>query len=91
VKVEGMIVKDFRGEHRHRVGDQCKMGEGGKRKLRAKLLARLINEKIKPSVDYSVTEIMKDLKLELGITLSYMQSWRARVYVRMLVMGKPVD
>ena len=34
---------------------------------------------------------MKDWELELEITLSNMQSWRAREYVRMLVMGKPVD
>jgi len=39
VKVDGMIVKDFKGQHRHSVRDQCKMGEGGKRKLRDKLLA----------------------------------------------------
>jgi len=50
------------------------MGEGGKRKLRVKLLARLIDGKIKLSMDYSVGEIMKDLELELGITLSYMQA-----------------
>jgi len=59
--------------------------------LRAKLLARLIDGKIKLSVDYSMGEIMKDLELELGITLSYMQAWRAREYVRVLVMGRPVD
>ena len=34
---------------------------------------------------------MKDLELELGMTLSYLQSWRAREYVRLLVMEKPVD
>jgi len=67
------------------------MGDGGKRKLRAKLLARLINGKIKLSVDYSVGEIMKDLELELGITLLYMQALKAREYVRVLVMGKPMD
>ena len=74
VKAERMVVKDFCGEHRHSVGDQCRMGEGGKRKLRVKLLARLIDGKIKLSMDYSVGEIMKDLELELGITLSYMQA-----------------
>jgi len=62
------------------------MGEGWKRKMRAKLLARLIDGKMKLSVDYLVAEIMKDLELELGITLLYMQSWMAREYVRMLVM-----
>jgi len=36
---------------------------------------------------------MKDLELEFewGITLSYMQSWRVKEYVRLLVIGKPVD
>ena len=34
---------------------------------------------------------MKNLELELGIKLSYMQYWRAREYVRLLVIGKPVD
>jgi len=34
---------------------------------------------------------MEDLELELGMTLSYMQSWRVIEYVRLLVMGKPVD
>ena len=60
VKVEGVIVKDFSGQHRHSVGDQCQIGEGGKRKMRATLLAQLIDGKIKLSVDYSVVEIMKD-------------------------------
>jgi len=36
VKVEGMIVKDFSRQHRYSVGDQSKIGEGGKRKIRAK-------------------------------------------------------
>ena len=31
VKVEGMVVKDFSGEHRHSVRDQCQMSDGGKR------------------------------------------------------------
>jgi len=84
-------MMDFKGQHRHSVGAQCKMDKGGKRKLRAKLLARLINGKIKLSVDYSVAEIMKDLELELRITSSYMQSWRAKEYVRLLIMGKLVD
>ena len=34
---------------------------------------------------------MLHLGLELGMTLSYMQSWRSREYVRLLVMGKSVD
>ena len=54
------------------------------------MLARFIEGKIL-SIDYSPTEIMKDLEPKLGITLSYMQSWRARECVRLLVMEKPVD
>lgn len=92
LKVDGKTMKKFRGQHQHIVGDQCQMGRWGKRRLRAKLLARMINEcQIWLSADYSPTQIMKDLELELGITLLYMQSWRAREYVRLLVMGKPVD
>ena len=56
-----------------------------------KLLAHLIESKIRLFVDYSPMEIIKDLKLGLGMTLSYMQSWRVREYVQMLVMGKLVD
>jgi len=66
-------------------------GEWGRRRLREQLLARLIEGRILLSIDYSPTEIMKDLELELRITLSYMQSWRVREYVRLLVMRKPVD
>jgi len=55
------------------------------------LLARLIEGKIPLSIDNSPTEIMKDWELELGITLSYMQSWTVREYVRLLVMGKSVE
>jgi len=56
-----------------------------------KLLALLIEGKIRLSFDYSPSEIIKDLELELGIMLSYMQSWRERDYVRLLVLEKPVD
>jgi len=76
LKVEGMVVKEFRGVHKHSVGDECQMGKWGTRHLRARLLARLIEGKIRMSNDYSPTEIMKDLELELGMTLSYMQAWR---------------
>ena len=65
-------------------------GERGKRRLRAKLLARLIAGKIKLFVNYLVIEIMKDLELNWG-SLSYMQSWRAREYVLLLVIRKSVD
>ena len=34
---------------------------------------------------------MEDLELELGIRFTYMQSRRAREFVRMMVIGKLVD
>ena len=74
MKVEGMVVKEFRGLHKHNVGDECQMGKWERRCLRARLLAWLIEGKIRLYIDYSPIEIMKDLELELGIALSYMQS-----------------
>ena len=74
MKVERVVVKEFRGQHKHSVGDECQMGQRGRRHLRVRLLARLIKSKIRLSINYSPTEIMKDLELELGITFSYMQS-----------------
>jgi len=59
--------------------------------MRAKLLMRVINGKVRLSTDYSPTELTKDLKLELGMKMAYMQAWRMREYVRMLVMGRPED
>jgi len=41
----------------------------GRRRLRTTLLAHLIEGKIRLSIDYSPTEIIKDLELELGMTL----------------------
>jgi len=76
LKVDGMTVKEFRGDHKHTVGDECEMGKRGRRRLRVKLLASLIEGKIRLSFDYSPAKMMKDLELELGMTLSYMQSWR---------------
>ena len=46
LKVDGLTVKDFRGEHKHSVGDACEMEKGGKRRLKAKLLTRLVEGKI---------------------------------------------
>jgi len=43
------------------------------------------------SADYPPFEILKDLQLELGMKVSYMQCWRAREYVRMLAMGRSED
>jgi len=34
---------------------------------------------------------MLDLELELGIQLTYMQSWRAREFVQMMVLGRSED
>ena len=51
LKVEGMVVKEFRGVHKHSVGDECQMGKWGRRRLRARLLARLIEGKIRMSND----------------------------------------
>jgi len=42
-------------------------------------------------LDYSPKDIIQDLELELGIHLTYMQSWRPREFVCMMVLGKPVD
>jgi len=42
-------------------------------------------------MDYSPTDIIQDLELELRIRLTYMQSWRAREFVRMMVLGRPDD
>ena len=63
LKVDGMTVKEFSGDHKHSVGDECEVGKGGKRRLRVKLLACLIEGKIQLSVDYSPREIMTDLDL----------------------------
>jgi len=77
VKMDGMVIKDFVSEHVHTVGEQCQMGRWGKRMMRAKLLARLIDWKVRSSMDYLPMEIMKDLELELGVKMAYMQAWRA--------------
>jgi len=45
-KMDGMTVKDFIGEHVHSVGVQCQMGRWGRRRVRAKLLARVIDGKV---------------------------------------------
>ena len=91
VKMDGMYVKEFVGAHVHSVGDDCMIGKWGGRRMRANLLGSMIEGKVSLSVDYPPSEIMKDLQLELGIKVSYMQCWRAREYVRMLAMGRPED
>ena len=37
--MDGMIVKDFIGEHVHSIVEQCQMGRWGHRRVRVKLLA----------------------------------------------------
>jgi len=49
--------------------------------MRVKFLSRLIDRKVRSSMDYLPTKIMKDLMLELGLRMTYMQAWRAREYV----------
>jgi len=41
-------------------------------------------------LDYSPRDIIHDLELELEIQLTYMQSWKARELMLMMVLGKPV-
>ena len=64
---------------------------GGRRRVRAELLAHLIEGKLRLCMDYAPKDIMQDLELELGIRLTYMKSWRAREFVRMMVLGRPDD
>ena len=59
--------------------------------MRAKLLSRLMDGKVRLSMDYLPMEIMKDFEFELGIRMMYMQAWRAREYIQLLVMGRPVN
>ena len=67
------------------------MGIWGKCRVRAQLLAHLIEGKVWLCMDYAPKNIMQDLELELGICLTYMQTWRAREFVRMMVLDRPVD
>jgi len=55
------------------------------------LLAHLIEGKVRLCLDYSPRDIIQDLELELGIRLTYMQSWRAREFVRMMVLDRAED
>jgi len=73
--MDGMIVKDF-VEHGDSIGEQCQTGRWARRRMRAKLLARVIDGKVRFSIDYLPTELMKDIELELGIKMTYMQAWR---------------
>jgi len=42
-------------------------------------------------MDYSSIELMKNLELELGIKMTYMQVYRAREYVHLPIMGRSED
>ena len=52
VQMDGIVVKDFKIEHVHTVGEQYQMGRWGKRMMRAKLLLQLIDGKVRSSMDY---------------------------------------
>ena len=67
------------------------MGKWARRRMRASLLGSLIEGKVRLSDSYTPPEILKDLQLEMGIKVSYMQCWRAREYVRVLANGRPED
>ena len=67
------------------------MGVWGRRRVRAKLLAHLIEGKVRLCIDYSPRDIIQDLEMELGIRLTYVQSRRAREFLHMMVLGRPVD
>ena len=81
-----MLIKHSVGQHKHSVGELCQMGDWGRRRVRAKLLAHLIEGKVWLHPDYASRDITQDLGLELGIQLTYMQSWRGREYVHMMVL-----
>lgn len=86
-----VVVKNFKGEHVHDEGDESEQFKLDNRKLRASMLAQVIEGKIRVSPDYSPHDIMKDLESEFGVKLTYTQSWRARERVRIMVQGKPDD
>jgi len=53
-----MSLKDFKGKYVHSVGEQSQMGIWGKRRVRAELLAHLIEGKVLLCLDYSLKDIM---------------------------------
>jgi len=86
--MDGMYVKELVGGHVHIIEDDYMIGKWGGRRMRANLLGSLIEEKVSLLADYPPCEIMKDLQLELGIKVSYMQCWRTREYLSMLAVGR---
>ena len=67
------------------------MGKWGRRHIHANLLASLIEGKVCLSADYSTCQILKDVQVEMGIKISYIQCWRAQHYVTILEMGRSED
>jgi len=86
-----MSIKDFKEQHKHSIEELCQMGVWGRWLTAVKLLAHLIEGKVRLCLDYSLRDIIHDLELELGIWLTYMQSWRTMEFVHMMVLGKLVD
>ena len=91
LKMDVMYVKEFAGAHIHNVRNECEMGKWRGRRMEANLLVTLIEGKVSISAGYSPCAIMKDLQLEMGMRVSYMQCWRVCEYMRMLGMEKPED
>jgi len=58
--------------------------------MRAKLLRSLIDSKVRFSDDCLSIHIMNDLGLELGLQLTYKQTWRVKEYFHMLELGRPI-
>jgi len=86
-----MYLKNYNGQHKHPVGEMCQMGVWGRQCVRAELLAHLMERKVWLCLVYSPRHIMQDLKLELGIRLTYMQSWMVREFVWMMVLSRLED
>ena len=87
-----MYLADYNGQHKHStVGKMCPMGVWERRHVRVELLAHLIDGKVCLCLDYTPRHIIHDLELELGICLTYMQSWRIREFVHTIILGQPED
>ena len=67
------VWKEFEPGHVHSVGAECQMGKWGRRRMRASLLSTLIEGKVRLSDGYTPPEILKDLQLEMGMKVTYMQ------------------
>ena len=62
-----------------------------RRHVKAELFAHLIEGKMQLCLDHSPRDIIQNLNLELVIWLTYGQSWRARDFKHMMLLGKPLD